>query len=557
MRVSGDAGIFPVQDARVQYVLRVPVSEVRQFFTKHGILKKTKNIDETNIPNVMDPQLVDMGINVAVGQHSDHSFDFYARQHELRDFLLNAFRYRVQTGVLADPAAADACNAALKAGKPKHILIAVWADRIELVEHARLAIHIRGNRVTKTSELAELTAAIRRGRLVNSLKQGPPSFDAATAPLKTWVRMVTAFTFGGKSPFDLSNTTMSSVAADPLRTIDLGEDMYSAYARMYGEPWCKSLQTKARLFVQTSTGDFGIADGRGCVFAAPRAENEPPEFGSAQRTSESMAYHTAGETRCYDHPMLFDTKLLETRDTRVLLGAGLAVKSEIMANTEWILLESSNGTVELHRANLNMREATNELGFKTRMRLVSGLNSDFQSLSIDTITGTTVGANEIHRGILDGGNSPGSYKHVLFLNVFDGKAVGLPLSAAMIMSRACAGKQAYKALMDIAYVRADADDFGEADARVAALLAAFFKRVGVMVPHVSDDDDSEQAVRQRAHNARCVRLVGDEVEVLRRVLTRDDADGDEEGGGAALGQSGAGWDDVGRVAKRQRLAAAF
>jgi hypothetical protein len=55
-------------------------------------------------------------------------------------------------------------------------------------------------------------------------------------------------------------------------------------------------------------------------------------------------------------------------------------------------------------------------------------------------------------------------------------------------------------------------------------------------------------VRQREHNARVVRLVGDAVEELRRKLTSDEElEPCRAGAGASTD-----WDEVSRLAKRQR-----
>jgi hypothetical protein len=555
MRVHG-AKLFPIQDARVQYVIRVRTNDVSKFLAKSGRVKKKKNVDETTIPDVLEAQVLDMVINYAVGQHSDHSLDFFGRYGDLRDFLLDAFRQKPLTDAVDGAAAADACNAMLRTAGARRILNAAWSARYApLVAHARLAIHITDNKVTKTNRLVELmeTSNESRRRLIaNALKRCPLTFDPDTSPLEVWLRKVTAYVFGGNATFDLDRAPMSSLVADPLRTLALTADMSAPYARTYGRPWCDALKASARGFLQTSKGDLGLADGRACVFAAPRAEHAPPEYARKPRTTEGMSYHKEGETTCWRHPMLFDTKTVDVstaaRDVHTLRGgAGLAVKAAMMADSEWLLLRHSNDTVDLHMPYVSTEDSENAQGFKTRMRILKGKNANGQSLHISTIQGAAIGANETLFGILDGGNSCDSYTHALFLNVRNGEYVGLPIASAMIMSHACANKP--KAFLDAAYVRADGADFGEADARAAALLAAFFKRVGLMVPFVRDDDDSEKAAQQREHNARVVRIVGDAVEELRRKLTRDDED--EEPESAAVGGA-TGWEDVTRVAKRQR-----
>lgn len=556
MRVHG-AELFPIQDARVQYILRVRTIEVSKWLTKSGRVKKKKTVDETTIPDVMEPQLVDMGINHAVGQHSDHSLDFYARHSDLRDFLMDAFRAEPLNNSADGSTDADACNSALRIAGARRILNSVWtAQYAPLVARARLAIYIKNNKVTKTRYLADLTETsndLRRRLMTNTLKRYPLTFDPDTSSLEVWLLKVTAYIFGGNATFDLDRAPMTSLVADPLRTLALTADMSAPYARTYGRTWCDALKAAARGFIQAGTGDFGLVDGRACVFAAPRGEYSPPEYAGKPRTAESMSYHKEGETTCWRHPMLFNTKTVgvatDTRDVLALRGgAGLAVKAAIMADTEWLLLRSSNNTVDLHRPHVSMKEKETAEGVKTRTRFLNGKNADCQSLHISTIQGTSIGANESLIGILDGGNSRDSYTHALLLNVRNGEYVGLPIAAAMIMSRACANKP--NALLDAAYVRADGADFGEADARAAALLAAFFKRVGLMVPFVRDDDASEHAVRQREHNARVVRIVGDAVEELRRKLTRDEMEDDDEEENAGTGSTD--WEDVARVAKRQR-----
>ena len=554
MRVHG-AGLFPIEDARIQYVLRVRSSEVAKFLTRTGRIKYTKRLDGEHMPDVLEPQLVDMGINRAVGQHSDHCFDFYARHGDLRDFLLNEFRPRQLNDAADGSADADACNAALATVGARRTLNSAWSERYaSLAAHARLAIHIKNNKVAKTRYLAELTETSnepKRRLIVNALKRRPLVFDADTSSLEVWLRKVTAYTFGGNATFELSRAAMSSLVADPLHTLALTADMSAPYERTYGHAWCDALKAAARGFLQTGVGDFGLADGRACVFAAPRSGHAPPEYAAKPRTAESMSYHKDGETTCWRHPMMFDTKAVnvstDARDVHALRGdAGLAVKAAIMADCEWLLLRNADDSVDLHRPYVSMKEKETA-GVKTRVRFLDGKNANFQSAHICTIPGASVGENVTFSGILDGGSSSDSYTHAMFLNVRAGEYVGLPIAAAMIMSRSCANKP--KALMDAAYVRADGADFGEADARAAALLAAFFKRVGIMVPDVRDDDSSAQAAQQREHNARVVRIVGDAVEELRRKLTRDEMEDDDE---EDAGDGATEWADVARVAKRQR-----
>jgi hypothetical protein len=558
MRVHGDE-LFPVQDARVQYVIRVRSSEVTKFFSKSGRIKQRPRIAETHMPEIKDPQLVDMGINYAVGQNSDHSLDFYARYADLRDFLIMAFRPMPLNGAVDGAAEDDACSVALRTVGARHVLNSAWSDLFApMVERARLAIHIKGDKVIKTAPLAEIANISNestRRRMTNMLKRCPLKFDPDTSSLEVWLRKVTAYIFGGNATFALNGTPMSSLVTDPLRTLALTADMSGPYARTYGHNWCDALNAAARGFIQTGTGDFGLADGRSCVFAAPRGEHAPPEYAVNPRTPESMSYHKEGETTCWRHPMLFDTAAVDVstdaRDVHTLRGgAGLPrrpVKAAAMANCEWLLLRSPKDIADLHRLDVSMKESANAQGFKTRMRILNGYNADCQSLRISTIQGTSIGANESFSGMLDGGNSQESYTHAMFLDVRNGEYVGLPIAAAMIMSRACANKP--KALLDAAYVRADSASFGEADARAAALLAAFFKRVGVMVPFVRDDDSSEQAVKQREHNTRVVRMVGDAVDDLRHKLTRDDDDDEPD---TAADGGVIGWEGVARVAKRQR-----
>jgi len=544
IRVHG-TGLFPIEDARIQYVLRVRSAEVRKFFTETRGIKRSYRIDDEHFPDVHEPQLVDMGINYTkTWKNSPRNFEFYALNDDLRNFLINAFQPR--------PLDAAALEIVINKETPN----SAWSTQYKaLTAHARLAIHIKDDNVTKTRKLAELTETSnepRRRLFTNSLKRRPLTFDPDASSLEVWLRKVTAHTFGGNATFDFTNTPVSSLVADPLRTLALTADMSAPYERTYGRAWCDALKAAARGFLQKGVGDFGLADGRACVFAAPRGEHAPPQYAVKPRVVESMSYHKEGETTCWRHPMLFDTKTVDVstdaRDVHALRdGAGLAVKAAMMADCEWMLLRSPDDSLNLHRPGVALLDKA-IAGVNTRMRLLQYENKDFNSAEIYTIPGESVGENTSCTCILDGGSSSDSYTHAMFLNVRAGEYVGLPVAAAMIMSRSCANKP--QGLMDAAYVRADGADFGEADARAAALLAAFFKRVGIMVPDVRDDDTSAQATQQREHNARVVRIVGDAVEELRRKLTHDELEDDAEEKDA--GDGAPDWADVARVAKRQR-----
>lgn len=543
IRVHG-AGLFPIEDARIQYVLRVRSTEVAKFFTGPRGIKRRYRLDDEHLPDVYEPQLVDMGINCTKSyKDSPRNFEFYALNDELRNFLINAFQ---QTPLDA---------AALEIVINKQTPNSAWSTQYKaLTARARLAIHIKDDKVTKTSRLAELTETSnepRRRLFTNSLKRRPLTFDPCASSLEVWLRKVTAYTFGGNATFGITSTPLSSLVADPLRTLALTADMSAPYERTYGRPWCDDLKAAARSFLQKGVGDFGLAKGRACVFAAPRGEHAPPQYAVKPRVVESMSYHKAGETTCWRHPMLFDTKTVDVstdaRDVHALRdGAGLAVKAAMMADCEWMLLRSPDDSVNLHRPGVALLDKA-IAGVKTRMRFLDR-NSNLDSERIFTIDGDSVGENRTFSCILDGGSSVDSCTHAMFLNVRAGEYVGLPVAAAIIMSRACANKP--QGLMDAAYVRADGADFGEADARAAALLAAFFNSVGIMVPDVRDDDISAQAAQQREHNARVVRIVGDAVEELRRKLTHDDMEDDDEKEDAGDGATD--WVDVARVAKRQR-----
>jgi|LakMenE01Jun11ns_1017448.scaffolds.fasta_scaffold9884290_1 hypothetical protein len=499
MRVHGD-DLFPIQDARVQYVICVRFCEVAKFFFTTTERKYGAMLDDTNIPDVMQPQLVDLGINYAVGVQGDHSLDFYAHHDALRDFLLGEFRDVPLNAAVDCLADADACNVNLRTIGARHILNSAWSQRYApLSAHARLAILIKENKVTTTKLVAESTERsnepIRR-ILTNTLKRCPLTFDPDTSSLEGWLRKATAYIYGGSTTFSLGRVTMCSLMADPLHTIDLGDQMHAPYARTYGPAWCGLLKDAARSFLQSGVGDFGLADGRSCVFVAPRGEHAPPEYKADVRGTEALSYHKEGETTCWRHPMLFDTKTVDvssdSRDVHALRGgAGLAVKATIMADGEWMLMRSSQypDNVNLHKPYVMVKETASS-GVKTRVRYLDGKNADPQSVCIATITGNNIGRPGTDNGKLDGGASVDSYTHALILNVRNGVYVGLPIAAAMILSRSCANKP--KEALDAAYVRADGADFGETDARAAAVLAAFFKRIGVMVPQVNDEDDSDQ-----------------------------------------------------------------
>lgn len=266
---------------------------------------------------------------------------------------------------------------------------------------------------------------------------------------------------------------------------------------------------------------------------ATRGLNKVPEYMSQKKTSESYAYHILDEktTTCWQHPLLFDVRqsgdALFDKDKRDVYDLTLDAKNAkkaVNALASWCIAYHPTGRAELLRTALYMNEriindATGSLWprrvpSRTKSYVIDEIDSN---MSIPDIVGWKLPFTQ--NCLKPSRLKPSTCSNIMLLNVRDGEPVGLPMSSAPIVADFCKDME-FRFGSDAAYVNAEGDTFGASEARLAATLAVFFPRVGVLVADPDTFAQPEARDALLARNEEVVRMVGDAVDDIRKVIER-------------------------------------
>jgi hypothetical protein len=517
--------LFPVQDARLLYVCRVPFRDVSHFFGKDGQLKRCCYLKEQVTP-LHSLQVVDCILNQKATPENDRSLSFFIEIPGIPEYIAANIGERYD--LRSDEKFQRLVRVEPKPSGSNTIRNSVWTylDSYSHVrERAHLAIQTNPSGVvpSKSLDISSVNKFIQA-----ALCRSDPLFTPNSSSTSDWLRMAYANVVGSDASSNFKTFSLESVGISSADVSLMSDDMRAPYVRHLGYDWYKKATRKASSMFDAKVSSSGVFKGKQCVFMAKRCLNKAPEYRAQNKTSESYAYHIQDEkdTTCWQHPLLFDVcqsaDPMCDADKRDIYSLTFEAKKAVNELSSWCIAYYLTGRVELLRTALDMNECirTDDKDQKkrvlsrTKSYVIKQVDSD---MGIPDIFGWRLPFRQ--NSLMPTRLLPKVCSNIMLLNVRDGKPVGLPISSAPIIANFCSD-MAFTYGSDTAYVNAHGDTFGPREARLAATLSVFFPRVGVVVPDPETFSPPESRDALLARNEEVVRMVGDAVDDIRRVIER-------------------------------------